>query len=125
MEILKVPVLIADGTPDKSGDIISSGTDIEFNSSVCVMLDGNAKLSEAVGTAHLKKSGNTLFADISILEGVLSNKEIETLTPSISGVVLKSVVDMTNKQRFITNMKINSISLNLRGNLDKRIKRLK
>lgn len=123
IDLFNIPVMVMDGKPDKSGDIITSDNVKLDNRSVCVVINGDTGLSGAVGTAFLTKRDNVLYANISLLDDKIE-LDLDTLTPSVSGKVNRSTSDIGNNHRFVTDFTVDAISLNIVGNIDDRVKKL-
>ena len=122
MDIWGVPVFKTGSEPDKQGDTISPYCEVLFDKTVCLVRDFNRNLGKAIGTAQLRKDGDTVFADLYIIH---DHDWHELMYPSIGGKVLKSIVDIKTGKKTITEMKIDVVSLGVGRNADPRIKNLK
>lgn len=121
MDIINIPVMIRGGGFDKQGDRIAEDCEISFNGTVCLVHDFKNNLAEAIGTAHLKVIGNTILADLYLIDDSLPYR---LLTPAVGGKILKSIDDIKTRRKIITKMHINVVSLNVSDNADPRIKRI-
>lgn len=121
MDIFNVPVFKTGGGLRKDGDEIDLYAEIQFNKTVCLVHSHRKNLSLAIGTAQLRKDGDTVYADLYIVKNEDWN---ERLTPSVGSKVLKSVTNLKTGVRTITEMQINVVSLDIGPNIDPRIKTL-
>ena len=121
MDIINIPVMMRGGGFDKQGDRISDDCVISFNGTVCLVHDFKKNLAEAIGTAHLKVVGDTVLADLYIIDNGIP---YSLLTPAVGGKILKSISDIKIGRKIITEMVIDVVSLNISENADPRIKRI-
>ena len=121
MDIWRVPVLKIGGGYDKQGDAIAEDAILRFNGTVCLVKDFGRNLAKSIGTAQLKLVGDTMYADLYLL-----NDEFpyELTTPAVGGKVLKSITDFKTGKRTITEMQIDVVSLSVGANADPRIKKV-
>lgn len=86
---IRVPVLRFRRQPDRSGDVIPPECYCTFPKEVPVNFDGDD--DSRIGWAVLKRSGNTLFAELHLWSTMTPPEEalnlIRRLVPSVNGVI--------------------------------------
>lgn len=124
---MKVLVLIADGEPDSSGDILKiENLDLSNlenrNMTVPVNLNFSHKPEDCIGFAKLSVEGNNVYADIEFLDTEKANlKKSLPMYPAIGGYCTGRDV---NNHKMVTGFSISSIAFNHNENSDKRIEKV-
>lgn len=112
-------VLICDGTPDTAGDVIAiDGVELPDRP---VTVTRNFDPSQPVGFAKLRKEGDKIFADFSIMDA----QSVDGWTPAIGGATDLPLPPATHGYRIIEKIRLTSIGLSEKGNTDPRIQPLK
>jgi len=114
----KCVILIADGKPDRAGDMLNIEKIKLPKFDVPVYLDTFGRPDRVVGFAELKKEKNEVWADISFFRNVWDLP----LFPCASGKILER---NPNNHFSIEGAVIESVSLSTIGNADERIKPIK
>lgn len=115
---VKTLVLIADGTPDRTGDVISKDFVHWEGDTVPVTKDF---LYGRLGHAKLEWEGNELYASVTLFSEALEEYKvhpamIQLMTPAIGGRVLE------RKGKNVLKCQIDQVALTTSFNADPRIK---
>jgi len=118
MEIFNIPVFNLDGGGNEG---ISKDVDLLFNRTVCLVEDFNYDLTKAIGSAHLQKIGNKVYAHMWFVD---SDYDFADLYPTVGMTFLRNITDFKTLKTTITEAEITTVSLSKRKNIDETIKRI-
>lgn len=116
-------MLIADGEPDLSDDVIDIEGLVSLPAQVPVVLDFSDFLEDRLGYASLSVEGNKIYADITLLDNDKANaKKQIPMYPAIYGHILDA--EMQGDLKLIKKFSIKGVSFSFNKNSDARIEKV-